>query len=354
MSDEEDYLSDKFLVPSNTETTLTYSRERQKRQIASEDRGRVKSRAQREAEAREEGLRKRMGYKRGEGLGKKAEEVRGKVHETPVSSFGKGIGAGKKEEEIEQPRGGLGSSTNLHPTLGLGSGAGIGSKRPPHTIEPLSQGPPPSKKPRIDPIPIHIRSGRAGLSSSKSTSQSYTTTTPDRPADEQVDFRTTKKSDFEEKRAAMALEKARRTVVELDEREGIKGSTYWLEVGGSERDEQRARRLARRIRMGDLDGEDLDEVANVGSSAASRDGPLGYAKGLSGTVVDLDSDPILPLPEGDMAAEVWLALPPSERLKRTMRYLRERHKYCFWCGALYASQEEMEKECPGEVEEDHE
>lgn len=43
----------------------------------------------------------------------------------------------------------------------------------------------------------------------------------------------------------------------------------------------------------------------------------------------------------------------QDRLTLVLEYLRNRYAYCFWCGTQYASQEEMVSECPGETEEEH-
>jgi rubrerythrin len=42
-----------------------------------------------------------------------------------------------------------------------------------------------------------------------------------------------------------------------------------------------------------------------------------------------------------------------QRLEQVLDYLRNAYYYCFWCGTQYASAEELEKDCPGLTEEDH-
>ncbi|KAL5365833.1 hypothetical protein BJX96DRAFT_180198 [Aspergillus floccosus] len=53
----------------------------------------------------------------------------------------------------------------------------------------------------------------------------------------------------------------------------------------------------------------------------------------------------------DPELDEFNALEPSERLARIVQYLREKHRYCFWCKYRYET-EEMEG-CPGVTEEDH-
>lgn len=53
----------------------------------------------------------------------------------------------------------------------------------------------------------------------------------------------------------------------------------------------------------------------------------------------------------DPELDEFNALEPSERLQRLVQYLRQQHRYCFWCKHGYETQE-MEG-CPGMTEEDH-
>jgi len=43
----------------------------------------------------------------------------------------------------------------------------------------------------------------------------------------------------------------------------------------------------------------------------------------------------------------------TDRLKQLLIYLRTRHSYCYYCGALYDDVEQLEKMCPGLTEEEH-
>ncbi|KAH7329330.1 hypothetical protein B0I35DRAFT_42361 [Stachybotrys elegans] len=57
------------------------------------------------------------------------------------------------------------------------------------------------------------------------------------------------------------------------------------------------------------------------------------------------------LDEEDEELEAFDALEISERLRQAIVFLRERHRYCFWCKMAYPD-EQMEG-CPGLTEEDH-
>jgi len=52
-------------------------------------------------------------------------------------------------------------------------------------------------------------------------------------------------------------------------------------------------------------------------------------------------------------ATQFLRLQAQDRLHLVLSYLREKHAYCFWCGVKYDSEEEIESQCPGPNEDDH-
>ena len=53
----------------------------------------------------------------------------------------------------------------------------------------------------------------------------------------------------------------------------------------------------------------------------------------------------------DEELDEFEALEPSIRLERVLKYLRDKHQYCFWCKYQYPDTE-MEG-CPGPAEDDH-
>jgi len=57
------------------------------------------------------------------------------------------------------------------------------------------------------------------------------------------------------------------------------------------------------------------------------------------------------LEEEDPELDGFNALEPSERLDKLIKYLRAKHRYCFWCKAQYPD-DELEG-CPGLTEDDH-
>ncbi|KAK4218758.1 putative coiled-coil domain-containing protein 75 [Rhypophila decipiens] len=57
------------------------------------------------------------------------------------------------------------------------------------------------------------------------------------------------------------------------------------------------------------------------------------------------------LDEEDEELAAFEALPTAEKLAKVVMYLRERHRYCFWCKFTYP--DEAMEGCPGVTEEDH-
>ncbi|KAM7185448.1 putative g-patch domain protein [Rhypophila sp. PSN 637] len=57
------------------------------------------------------------------------------------------------------------------------------------------------------------------------------------------------------------------------------------------------------------------------------------------------------LDEEDKELAVFEALPTAEKLVKVVMYLREQHRYCFWCKFTYP--DEAMEGCPGVTEEDH-
>ena len=72
---------------------------------------------------------------------------------------------------------------------------------------------------------------------------------------------------------------------------------------------------------------------------------------LGGTKPDLSRILEEETEEEDPELDEFNALEPSEKLARVVQYLREKHRYCFWCKYRYET-DEMEG-CPGLTEEDH-
>ncbi|CAO3593362.1 unnamed protein product [Absidia cylindrospora] len=59
------------------------------------------------------------------------------------------------------------------------------------------------------------------------------------------------------------------------------------------------------------------------------------------------------LPYTEEQVDELKSLPLDEQLGQLVDYLRSHYDYCFWCGAQYDSEEDLNTNCPGLTEDDH-
>lgn len=103
--------------------------------------------------------------------------------------------------------------------------------------------------------------------------------------------------------------------------------------------EQSSGGLSARLPAYEDEGMDEDDKMALGTAGGGRN----EKKTVYMPADDLD--------EEDAELDEFEALEAGEKLARLVAYLRERHRYCFWCKLAYPD-EEMEG-CPGLTEEDH-
>ncbi|BFZ53579.1 hypothetical protein PYCC9005_000606 [Savitreella phatthalungensis] len=56
----------------------------------------------------------------------------------------------------------------------------------------------------------------------------------------------------------------------------------------------------------------------------------------------------------DSETQQFMALDQPTRLARILKYLVDKHHYCFWCAVRYDNLEDLLKNCPGPLEAHHE
>ena len=153
------------------------------------------------------------------------------------------------------------------------------------------------------PIPIVIKSDKSGIGISKKRSfhQTQQQLDQDEAMDEQQrqDFRNEMNKKFEEKKLKEDVDKSRKVIEQMDMDKGLSRSEYWP------------------LR---LDVNDLGEF-------------------------------IFPEAKSKSYFEDWDLY---SQLSTLVLYLRNHYKYCIWCGYRFDSEEELERECPGDARIDHE
>ncbi|KAG9317200.1 hypothetical protein JVU11DRAFT_1393 [Chiua virens] len=351
MSDEEDYLSDKFLVETTASSSQskTYTQRRQeslKQSRTKNEQNRLKSRRHRELESREEGLSTslfqhakedseggqnkalgimlKMGFQIGQSLGQSSHSSTVDKDVSP--------GAGQEDDGSSEPTG------QRH----------VSSDQSTH---------------RAEPLPLNEWSGKRGIGLGKrprSPGASERLAKMAKIAEEasKETFRDAARREYEERRAEGRLTSAQRTCATLDEVAGVPFNVFWINPNEVES-----------IPKGLMDAllEYTQGVPLGGGSEATRLYNQMRADALQPVASDEDDALSMSDQDGrhkatqqaDFLAETveeavyFVRLGSRERLSLVLTYLRETHAYCFWCGTKYDNDSDLEKNCPGSNEEDH-
>ncbi|KAN0139967.1 protein of unknown function (DUF4187) domain containing protein [Lactarius tabidus] len=345
-SDDDDYLSDKFLLnTAEPQKPKTYSEKRKEALFKSRlksDQNRIKSRRQLEIESREDGLSKSL-FERAEddkasGSENKALSMMMKMGFKPGQALG--LPAHVDEDSTDRPSS---SSTSPPPD-------------PTRGISPPQEGSTTqSEKQLVNPLPLNEWSGKKGIGLGKrapSPTELERLAKAARVAEEteKESFRDRTRREFEHRRAEARLAPAQQTCASLDERAGKEFNVFWLNPTNPESFppglmEALAETVAPLWR-----GEISMEERLRRQIQADMLVPLGDDGNLP-KHADPKSAPWAP--ETIEEAAQFLCLNPVERLSRVLQYLREEHHYCFWCGTQYRSADEMSEECPGPDEDMH-
>jgi len=286
-------MSDKFLKQmtetTSSDTSRTYSERRKRKKLEVSTSQQKKSRAQREMEAREEGLSRSLMEP------SEAETAQdGTVGEeaTHSKAYRMMLKMGF------QPGGALGARS---------SGGGAGSNEPiaiVHKADRAGIGVAATQPVSAAKLPRLLRGSAAAL-------------TQDEAAQRDA-FLSASRARFDGRKVDALLGRAARTAQDLDRRRGLDSNFFWSSIPAPD---------------------PLPSLSTLETLLAEEPHPL---------PLDLP-DPL----GDDEDHQNWLALDPSTRLSCILAYLREQYFYCIWCGCQYQSSEELANECPGEEEDDH-
>lgn len=194
-----------------------------------------------------------------------------------------------------------------------------------------------AREARIEPLKIDIRDKRTGLGI-ESTAEKRRKTIPLPKTAAQIggtkqdlaSFIANSRAKYDATKADSILRQARRTLEELDRRQGIESSVLWLDP--AEIEARRWRRIRAR-RMGEpVSDDEGEELEGDRRPAATEE------------VVD---DAI------KTSRDQWLTLDVHARLAQTLNHLRTEHHYCLWCGCAYNDDADLDENCPGEDEDAH-
>ncbi|GAA5984462.1 hypothetical protein JCM5350_003369 [Sporobolomyces pararoseus] len=390
MSDSEpDFDDPRFLVdvPQTNSHELSYAEKRKRKLIESELKGKNKSRKQLEEEQRAIGLSNNLLDKaqkeqaQGGGGENKAFKMMQAMGFKPGESLGK-----KDSTPISAPRGFAKASFAPSSMTPANSVEASTSASTSNQSEPGAT----TTRPTNEPIKFQIRTGRTGLGIPQKPSPSVVIPRPSfsggvdststissidsTPLPSLSSFLSHIRSTIDSKRAFGILKSCRRTLEELDRRQGIEENVMWFDPEELERQERefKNKRLFEQLDEEVESEEEKEEGDDRKLEKRREKSELDYLRGRSDTVVDDPEDEELKREQEEFEKEKerkeqrireqglkkeekeeWFAMDVSTRLALTLSYLRHHYHYCFYCGCQYNDAKDLEENCPGTEEEDH-
>ncbi|KAF8205135.1 hypothetical protein BJ912DRAFT_1018351 [Pholiota molesta] len=337
---------------------------KKKAQIKNEE-NRRKSRRQLELEAREEGLSKSL-FERakeeeasGSGTTNKALSIMMKMGFKPGQSLGNT--ADQDEASSSPPINVASSASNEQKPISsplTGALDAVSTSDAHITVSRETR-----TKHKTEPLPLQEWEGRKGIGLGKRARSPSAAERLSKMAKmakdmDHRDFRDRARDEYKNRQAEGRLVPAQRTCVSLDEQMGKSFNILWLNPNNRDtfpagllealtlhsnlpviherQGDTIQNRLRKQMQVDALqpinDDDDLTEERpeNVKSSGAAED----------------QFSP-------ELLEEATQFLRLQDRLHLVLSYLRDKHAYCFWCGVTYESEEEMQQQCPGPEEDDH-
>ncbi|TDL29286.1 hypothetical protein BD410DRAFT_779649 [Rickenella mellea] len=362
--DEDDYLSDKFLLQnasasgSKPSTYAERRRQAQKEAAIRNEQNRKKSRRQLEEESREEGLRKSLFEKAQEeaaviGTQNKAMNMMLKMGFKPGQSLGRSDDD-HDDTSIPGP-----SQNGIYPEgKALGNQDYSKETREDRTAREYRI------KHRTEPLPLDVWTGKKGVGLGKRAPSPSALTHAAKVAkvsEENVKetFRERARREFEEKRAEGRLFNAMKTLRTLDEKSGITFNIHTLDPNDPQTFPPD---FIEALEQDAIDSSaDLDETVTVDPERLRRQMRLDALQPIQSHLED-EGEPVVKKPKLPNRkysektiedAKTYLQLGSQQKLVVVLAHLRNKYTYCFWCGTQYDDRQDMAANCPGEDEEAH-
>ncbi|KAH7879559.1 uncharacterized protein C8R40DRAFT_1158286 [Lentinula edodes] len=211
---------------------------------------------------------------------------------------------------------------------------------------------------RTEPLPLSEWSGKLGIGISRK--RGVSPSSADRVAkmvkiaedSTKEDFRDRSRREYAERRAENRLGPAQRTCATLDEKSGIPFNVLWLNPGNPDT-----------FPPGLIESLNLHTSLNIQIDQEHPEDNLPRrlqremkTNALQPISLEVDKEPGIGngFTEGTLQEiQQFFHLRTQDRLKLVISYLRDHYSYCFWCGAQYDDQNDMENNCPGPDEEAH-
>jgi len=217
---------------------------------------------------------------------------------------------------------------------------------------------------KTEPIPLNEWMGKKGIGLGK-RARAPSPTSAERvakmakmaEATSHQTYRDRARQDYEERRADGRLVPAQRTCATLDEKSGKTFNVLWLNPQNADAFPEGLMAAITDRSFGTLS----NQIGHTDESAQSRLRRQMQADALRPVTSGLGEDDSeeshhvkeIFTPETIEEAVQFLRLNAQDRLRLVLSYLRDKYAYCFWCGTQYDNLDEMDEECPGPEEDEH-
>jgi len=359
--DEDDYLSDKFLLaePSLSNATKTYSQQRRERERLAalrNEQNRKKSRKQLEQESRDAGLSKSLFERVQENASTGAGQQNKALSMMMKMGFKPGQSLGQSVPHESQPSLSGSSSGDV-------SGEGSRAETPYRSLSGAQERFKSTTGHLVAPLPLNEWTGRTGIgvrkrAASPSASERMAKMAKMAEAHDHTSFRDRARQEYQERQAEGQLGPTQRTCASLDEKAGRKFNVLSLNPENTDTfpeglvdvlgDEVLSTRLDQRRNQGSIQGRLRAKMQADALQPLKPDDELD--DDAEGSQPPRDT----PYSEEDVEECIaFLRLSAKDRLSLVLDYLRDRYHYCFWCGTQYDDVDDIEANCPGPEEDAH-
>ncbi|KAK5113056.1 hypothetical protein LTR62_003635 [Meristemomyces frigidus] len=217
---------------------------------------------------------------------------------------------------------------------------------------------------RTQPIEVLVKDDRGGIGLDSEKKRKLRELAEEQEGKEkkrrvgEEEFRMLNAAEREERRTAGMMWSSMRTLEEF-EADGVGGS----DEGGVPGEQKKVGKVARPLRSINLlyrplvkqrlEKEKEKRARYDLDQSLSRPAAYSDPDADADDKIALDTEVEEELDEEDAELDEFEALSYAQRLEKIVGELRQKWRYCFWCKYRYASESEMEEDCPGLGEDEH-
>lgn len=214
---------------------------------------------------------------------------------------------------------------------------------------------------RKEPIQVNIKEGRSGIGLESEKKRKLreawdeAARTAKRSKEEEGDYLEDRKQQQKERKMERDLDSAQRTAERLSEKEAEEANGPFLEEKSLKdidvlwriRARRRVEKEHDRRKKRELENSLASRLPTLAQEDEDNDSKVAQGHDVTPFYTSLEND----LEDEDPELAEFEALPVAERLTKLLVFLREKYKYCLYCGYQYP--DAAMEGCPGITEEDH-